>query len=69
MVFNEVAEKASPKQTNFLNLPYSESESEPTEEEAPNDQTMEPDMEETPQIEVFIIFDKGETTTKKKINK
>jgi hypothetical protein len=69
LVFNEAAEKASPKQTNVLNLPYSDSESEPAIEEFPSDQTMEPDMEETPQIEVFTSFDEGEASTKKKISK
>jgi hypothetical protein len=69
LVFDETTKQPPPKQTNVLNLPYSESESDPATEEVPIDQSIELSMEEAPQIEVFTSFDEGETSTKKKISK
>lgn len=55
-MFDEAAEQPPPKQTNVMNLPYSDSESEPNNEEAPANQSIELSMERAPQAEVFTSY-------------
>ena len=72
MVFKEVAKQASTQQTkkaNVLNLPYSESDSEPNKEEVPVDQNIEFSMEKAPEIERFTGYEEGETSNKRKSSK
>jgi hypothetical protein len=57
------------KHTNILNLPYSDSESEPREEEIPVHQDMEPAMEDTQMTEAFPSHDEPESSTRKKASK
>jgi len=47
LVFSEAVDQSNIKQTNILNLPYSDSESEPMAEETPVYQDMEPVLDNT----------------------
>jgi hypothetical protein len=72
LVFKEAAEQASTQQTkqaNVLNLPYSESDSEPNKEEVPADQNIEFSMEQAPETERFTGYEEGETSSKRKSSK
>jgi hypothetical protein len=63
LVFNEATEQGKVKDKNILNLPYSDSESEPMVEETPGYQVMEPAMEDTPKIEVSPSLDKAKSSS------
>jgi hypothetical protein len=72
LVFKEAAEQASTqqtKQTNVLNLPYSDSNSESNKEEVPADQIIEFSMEQAPETEMFTGYEEGETSSNKKSSK
>jgi hypothetical protein len=57
------------KQTNVLNLPYPESDSESNKEEVPSDQNIEFSMEQAPEIEMFACYEEGETSRNRKSSK
>jgi hypothetical protein len=66
MDFDEDTEQAAPKKTNFLNLPYSDSDEEPEKEEVLVDENIELSMEQAPETEMFTSLEKGETSSSKK---
>jgi hypothetical protein len=64
--FDEDTKQATPKKTNFLNFPYSDSDEEPEKEEVPIDESIELSMEQEPETDMFTGLEKGETSSSKK---
>jgi hypothetical protein len=72
LIFKETIEQVSTQQTkktNVLDLPYSESDSEPNKEEVPAEQNIDLSMEQAPEEEMFIGYEEGETSSNKKSKK
>jgi hypothetical protein len=69
LYFDEDTEQATPKKTNFLNFPYSDSDEEPKKEEVPVDESIKLSMEKALENEMFMGLEKGETSSSKKKQK
>ena len=64
--FVEDTEQATPKKTNLLNLPYSDSDEKSEKEEVLVDESVKFSMEQAPEAEWFNSLEKGETSSKKR---
>jgi hypothetical protein len=59
-------EHAVPKETNLLNLPYSDSDEESGQGEIPVAKSVEFSMEQAPETKCFTSLEKGESSSRKK---
>ena len=64
LIFKETIEQVSTQQTkktNVLDLPYSDSDSEPNKGEVPTEQNIDLSMDQAPKEDMFTGYEEGET--------